>query len=170
MLTPQQLPGGYTLGETVYFVGTNQVFDRANRIVHGEQGQLVGRPADQEDRLALKMPANENFITLQTHEVSRSPPPPLPGGYKIGDELYYIGANEANGTRLVHGQLGEVLGPRTGGEEPMLSMMFPGKEDKYGGIGCPLYALSRSRPPPLPGGYKIGDKRYYVGPNETFPC
>ena len=46
-------------------------------------------------------------------QVSRDPPPPLPGGYKLGEKVFYTGLNHSfpSGNKLVHGQQGEVVGP-----------------------------------------------------------
>jgi hypothetical protein len=43
------------------------------------------------------------------------PPPPLPGGYKVGEKVFYTEASQtlSNGDKLVHGQQGEVVGPAT---------------------------------------------------------
>ena len=46
-------------------------------------------------------------------QVSREPPPPLPGGYTVGEQVYYTGTSETfeRGDRLEHGKQGEVVGP-----------------------------------------------------------
>ena len=46
-------------------------------------------------------------------QVSREPPPPIPGGYVMSDKVYFTGASETfeNGDRLEHGTQGEVVGP-----------------------------------------------------------
>ena len=46
---------------------------------------------------------------------SREPPPPLPGGYTAGEQVYLTGPSQTfeSGDRLVHGQQGEVVGPAT---------------------------------------------------------
>ena len=48
-------------------------------------------------------------------DVSREPPPPLPGGYAVGEQVYYTWAGETleSGDRVVHGEQGEVVGPAT---------------------------------------------------------
>ena len=48
-------------------------------------------------------------------QVSRQPPPPLPGGYTVGEQVYFTGTSQTfeNGDRLVHGKQGEVAGPTT---------------------------------------------------------
>ena len=47
--------------------------------------------------------------------MSRDAPPPLPGGYKVGDKVFYTGKDKTwdDGDKLVHGQQGEVTGPTT---------------------------------------------------------
>ena len=47
--------------------------------------------------------------------MSRDAPPPLPGGYKVGEKVFYTGVSQtlAAGYELVHGQQGEVMGPAT---------------------------------------------------------
>jgi hypothetical protein len=48
--------------------------------------------------------------------VSRDAPPPLPGGYKVGEKVFFTGPSEtlSNGDKVVHGQQGEVVGPANG--------------------------------------------------------
>ena len=48
-------------------------------------------------------------------QVSRDPPPPLPGGYKVGEKVFYAAPSKTfpNGEKVVHGQQGEVSGPAT---------------------------------------------------------
>ena len=48
-------------------------------------------------------------------QVSRDAPPPLPGGYTVGDKVFFTGTSQtfADGDKLVHGQQGEVTGPAT---------------------------------------------------------
>ena len=36
------LPGGYTVGEQVYFIGESHTFDDGDRLLHGGQGEIVG--------------------------------------------------------------------------------------------------------------------------------
>ena len=63
-------------------------------------------------------------------QVSREPPPPLPGGWKVEDPLYFKGCSQTyvDGTKVVHGQRGEVVGPATleGYVGRALEVKFPG--------------------------------------------
>ena len=89
-------------------------------------------------------------------DVSREPPPPLPGGYAVGEQVYLTAAAGTfeNGDRVVHGQQGEVVGRfheslRGKGVE----VRFPGNKDT---VECYLdqvrrksrRAATRSSPPP----------------------
>ena len=49
-------------------------------------------------------------------QVSREPPPPLPGGYVVGEQVYYTerSLTFVNGDRVEHGKQGELVGPATG--------------------------------------------------------
>ena len=86
-------------------------------------------------------------------QVSRQPPPPLPGGYTVGEQVYYTGTSESfeNGEQLEHGKQGEVAGPATSKshEGKGVAVLFPGNK---GAIICLLDHVRRGRrhaqPPP----------------------
>ena len=71
--------------------------------------------------------------------MSRDAPPPLPGGYKVGEKVFYGGESHTfeNGGKLVHGQQGEVMGPATGKSTKgkCLEVLFPGNKNS---ITCVL--------------------------------
>ena len=83
------------------------------------------------------------------------PPPPLPGGYKVGEKVFFTGANQtfADGSKLVHSQQGEVTGPATNEatEGKGVEMRFPSNKVN---INCFLHSVRRLRaasaatPPP----------------------
>ena len=81
-------------------------------------------------------------------QISREPPPPLPGGYLLSEQVYYTGSSETfvNGNRLEHGKLGEVAGPATSethkGES--VAVLFPGNT---GLIECYLSSVRRRQLP-----------------------
>ena len=77
-------------------------------------------------------------------QVGREPPPPLPGGYTVGEQVYFTGAGEIfeDGDQLEHGKQGEVVGPATC-ESHMgkgVRVRFPGNKD---GISCWLTTVRR---------------------------
>jgi len=163
---PPPLPGNYKIGEKLYYIGASGTVSTGDRLMHGEQGEVKGPGTGKwERRLLIKFPNNPRSIACTLVELSYSPPPPLPGNYKIGEKLYYIGASGtvSTGDRLVHGEQGEVTGPGIGKWEGRLSIKFPSKKDNICGIACTLAELSRSQPPQVAAGYKVGEKLYYIG-------
>eukprot|EP00964_Phaeocystis_antarctica_P062572 scaffold37502_cov51-Phaeocystis_antarctica.AAC.3 len=64
-------------------------------------------------------------------QVSRDAPPPLPGGYTVGEKVFYTGENftASNGDKYVHGQQGEVTGPASGeNSDELVIVQFPGNK------------------------------------------
>ena len=80
-------------------------------------------------------------------QVSRAAPPPLPGGYKVGDQVFFTGPSQTtlNGDKLVHGRQGEVTGPGTGKWTEGVKVLFPCNE---GSINCYLTNVRRPRAAP----------------------
>ena len=39
------LPGGYRVGEKVFFTGPSETFPSGNKLVHGQQGEVMGPAA-----------------------------------------------------------------------------------------------------------------------------
>ena len=81
-------------------------------------------------------------------QVSReTPPPPLLGGYTVGEQVYFTGATHIveGGDRLEHGKQGEVVGPATGSEchrGKGVTVRFPGSKCP---VNCHLYQVRRRR-------------------------
>ena len=85
--------------------------------MHGQQAEVVGScPASSEHAgkgLMMLFPCNKTPISCLLDELSRTAPPPLLGGYHLGEQLFFTGSSQDTATvdRLVHGQRGEVVGP-----------------------------------------------------------
>ena len=81
--------------------------------------------------------------------MSRAAPPPLPGGYKPGEKVFYTGASWTvpSGDKVVHGQQGEVVGPalRESVKGKGVKVLFPGNK---GNISCYLTQVCRLRAAP----------------------
>jgi hypothetical protein len=79
-------------------------------------------------------------------QVSRNAPPPLPGGYKVGEKVFFTGTSSTSsgGYKRVHGQQGEVVGPATSSrcEGKGVNVLFPGNTDC---LSCYLTAVRRLR-------------------------
>ena len=78
--------------------------------------------------------------------MSRDAPPPLPGGYKVGEKVFYARASFTfpSGDKLVHGQQGEVTGPATAESHKGkgVEVLFPGNK---GTLDCGLNQVRRRR-------------------------
>ena len=85
-------------------------------------------------------------------QVSRNPPPPLPGGYRLGEKVFFTGrsftyenyGHPVHGHKWVHGQQGEVTGPASSGgyKGKGLDVLFPGN---LFSLSCFLTAVRRLR-------------------------
>ena len=80
-------------------------------------------------------------------QVSRQPPSPLPGGYTVGEQVYFTGTSQTfeNGDRLVHGKQGEVAGPtpsEINHKGKYMQVRFPGNKVE---INCLLNQVRRRR-------------------------
>ena len=171
----QALLGGYKADEQVFYMGQGQTFADGDKLVHGQQGKVAGMWRGN-THLAVLFSGNKGHVGLRltevrrlhaasaataglcpTHatlsptrkraQISRNPPPPLHGGYKLGDKLFYTWPSrtfEHNGRtyKLVQGQQGEVMGPGTGQHEQKgtgLAILFPGNT---GCVDCVLAKVS----------------------------
>ena len=77
--SPPPPPGGYTVGETVYFVGKNWTAENGDRVVYGEQCVVMAQKPGDSHRLVIKFLNNNGKIICRiSDELSRSPPPRLP--------------------------------------------------------------------------------------------
>ena len=90
------------------------------------------------------------MISVAGAQVSHEPPPPLPGGYVVGEQVYFAGASQTVeiGYRLEHGKQGKVAGPATNEDAKGkgVAVSFPGNKSV---IDC--YLNQARRLPPLPG-------------------
>ena len=79
-------------------------------------------------------------------QVSHESPAPLPGGYAVGEQVYYTWAGETleSGDRVVHGEQGEVVGPITSESHKGkgVGVLFPGNKRA---TGCYLDQVRRRR-------------------------
>ena len=96
-------------------------------------------------------PPHNYVVWYMGAQVSREPPPPLPGGYTVGEQVYYTGASQAfaSGSRVDHGKQGEVLGPATSESHKGkgVGVLFPANKCA---VNCYLTKVRRhaASPPP----------------------
>lgn len=169
------LPGGCHVGNELYYVGPSGNLENGDRMVYGQRGTVLGPATLDSYRgkgLAMVFPGNKGRIECYLNQLSlEDPNPPLPGGCRTGEELYYLGASGMlpSGDKLVYGQRGTVAGPPSlaSYKGRGVAMAFPGNK---GRIECYLDQLSRADPgPPLPGGVHRGEELYYLGASGALP-
>ena len=148
------LPGGYAVGEKVFYAGGSETFEHAGSVYKttlGQAGEVKGAASDPNftgKGLLVMFPGNKGDVQCLLTQLSRAPPPPLPGGYAVGETVYFTGESETfpSGNKLTHGQEGEVMGHPESDQPHFgegVAVMFPGNK---GSTGCPLTVLSRSKP------------------------
>ena len=87
---PSPLPGGYTVGEQVYFTGKSHILESGGRVEHGEQGEVVGAATLESHKgqgVAVRFSGNKCTVACCLDQVRRksrraaarsSPLPQLP--------------------------------------------------------------------------------------------
>ena len=83
----QALPGGYKVGEKVFFTGASHTFSNGDKLVHGQQGEVTG-PATLETHkgkgVCVLFPGNSGNVECYLTSVRRlraasaATPPPAP--------------------------------------------------------------------------------------------
>ncbi|EOD23002.1 hypothetical protein EMIHUDRAFT_195508 [Emiliania huxleyi CCMP1516] len=151
---PPPLPGGFALDEELYYNGTGTKFDNGDRLVYGWRGRVAGQAAGDLARTAVAMRFAHNQLTIGCYlrNLTRDPPPPLPGGFAPDDLVYYNGSSYSfdNGDVLIFGERGTVVGPPTlASHAEGLTVLFDGNKRDYQLL---LNQLSREPLPSLPSG------------------
>ena len=145
------LPGGYCVGDEVFFTGPRQTLPSGGRVEYGGNGEVVGPGVgdDKDVRVSVRFPGNQRITQcLLTNLSHTAPPTTLPGGYCAGDEVFYTAPNEtlSGGDRVDYGGKGEVVGPGVGDDKDVcVRVRFPGNQRN---TQCLLTSLSRAAPPP----------------------
>ena len=148
-MTPRgkPLPGGHTIGQQLFFSAANQMLETGDQLTHGQQGTVVGEATHAGftgKGLKIQFPGNKSGIDCLLTMLSTSPPPPLPGGYQIGDTLFFTAEDftAPNGEQVACGQEGKVMGPASleTHKGKGLAMYFQGNK---GNLACLLTELSR---------------------------
>jgi hypothetical protein len=167
------IPGSYSIGDRVYWCGMNWTFPNGDRLRFGAEGEVAGRSCVgdgmDDDRVAVNFPGNKGAVAMRLPEISCEPPV-IPGGYCVGDRVFYAYPNwrAPDGHMLRFGVQGKVIGRSCigdGKDDERVWVLFPGL-----GYGCiHLEQISRD-PPVIPGGYNLGDRVFFCGPNRAAGC
>ena len=77
------LPGGYAVGETVYYTGTGKTFENGDWIQYGSQGKVEGPVTGEElngEGVAVLFSGNKCMDDCLLTQARRLPPPTTPRG------------------------------------------------------------------------------------------
>jgi hypothetical protein len=165
------IPGGYSVGERVFWCGMNWTFPNKDKLRFGAEGTVTGRAyvGDGLDdvRVAVSFPGNKGAVAMRLPEISKDPPV-IPGGYQVGDRVFYTYPNwkAPDGYVLTFGVEGKLIGRSCigdGRDDERAWVLFPGL-----GYGCiHLEQISKDLPQ-IPGDYKLGDAVYFSGASRTI--
>ena len=128
--------------------------------------------SDEADEVRVFFPRLNDALYCELAELSPTKPPALPGGFGVGETVYYLKKSQtfASGNRIVYGGEGTVVGPN--GDPDKVVVEFHADGDAKSGkkpctINCKVSSLGRE-PPALPGGYGRGDAAHYTARSETL--
>jgi hypothetical protein len=160
------IPGGFSVGEQVFWCGMNWTFENKDKLVFGASGVVTGRAFVGEERddvrVAVNFSGNKSAVAMRLHEISRERPK-IPGGYQVGDRVFYTYPNwkAPDGYVLTFGVEGKLLGRSCigdGRDDERAWVLFPGL-----GYGCIHLEQISKDVPVIPGDYNLGDEVYFCG-------
>jgi hypothetical protein len=171
---PPKLPSGYKVGDRIYWCGDSEHFASGDRLEFSLEGEVVGRctqgSTKDDESVAVSFEGNKRITDVLVSSISKHCPQ-IPGGYRIGDELYFSGARQTfnDGDKLEFGLMGQVVARATVEENQpregeRLMVRFQGNK-KYTAVR--LSDVSRESPA-IPGGYSLGDIVHWIGPPQTL--
>jgi hypothetical protein len=131
-------------GDQVFYCDSFTEMKNAD-VEHGARGDVVAVIAG-EAWAEIQFEGSDTPVACAVGDLRLSPPP-LPGGFRLSEPVYYCGASEAwdDGDRLEYGARGEIAGMSD--DDRSVEVSFPGNKDV---VDCLLTDLSRTWPPVEP--------------------
>ena len=144
---PAALPNGLKPSERLYWTGPSETFPSGNKVEYGALGTVVGPspgPPRRSAAVNVLFPGNKAGLSCFIHMLSREEPPPLeqglPGGLKLGEELFYAGpsytigpvlpgyAISHTGVQIEYGAKVKVVGPTSlpRNAHTVVNVLYPG--------------------------------------------
>ena len=139
------------MNEMAFYTGPStcpsEVLANGDRYVHGAQCEVQGPTEDAfGDWLSVKFKDNKDNMDCAISDLSRAPPRALPGGFALGEMVFFVGSTQRQSSvddeHATYGGLGEVMGP-SDDKADELSMLFRGNKSA---VGCHPSELSRIAP------------------------
>jgi len=119
-ISPQELPGGHSVGEEVVSLIDHASGDAA--VFKGERGTVAGRATtDAKSRVKVDFP-NMRGLDIYPCQVC---PVMLPGGYALGAKVVSLIHFSTSGLQLRKGDLGEVVGRADVDHKTRVKVDFP---------------------------------------------
>lgn len=160
-----ELPGGFALNDQVFYKGCNEDLNNGDTLGYGKEGTVVGA---KDAKVSVQFPGNKGVIKVNPPNLSKeSPPAELAGGFQAGEVAFYSGSGQDldGGDVLVYGAKGTIAGPAG---ENSVAWRDAEKRNKKN-VNLDVNKVSRTAPAEeLAGGYRVGDKVYYVSCNDVL--
>ena len=126
--TSAPIPGGYKVGDQVVAL-TTFTFDGFESVSYGDVGAVLLGPGDCGEvgtHVLCKFP-NMARVSLRPEEIEKgsAPSAPIPGGYKVGDQVVSLTTYTHATGSVAYGDVGTVLGPGAGATEGKVKCKFP---------------------------------------------
>lgn len=163
--------------ERVYYAGVS-TFEDDEQLLYGQCGTLCPTVNNRTQLEVVAWDGLAIVMVVKANTLRQTPPPPLPGGYLPGESVYRLSPSETftddgDILRVFHGQEATVVGPATADSTTLPSGRFIMPDPELGvavyftglpfDVNCPLNTIGRDPPPPLPNGYQLGERLYYLG-------
>ena len=118
--------------------------------MYGGKGEVVGPATERRVRhgASPSVPGEHDPIDCYLTSSAARRPRALPGGYRVGDEVFFTGARRrSRAATPVYGDKGEVVGPATGEKTKAigLAVQFPGNKSPVNCSSLSRAALSQRR-------------------------
>ena len=150
------LPDNYSLGQKVWFCGAPQRLQGDDRVEYGLEGEVVEASifnahdelTGAQKRLSIKFQGNTERVECYLGELSKAwPPPPLPGGFSVGQQVFFRGVRQRllSGDRVGDNRPGEVVGASSIDPATRVAVRFP---DNVNATDCHVDTLSTAPPEP----------------------
>ena len=160
------LPGGLKRGDKVVYVGA-RVSDTYGVISYGDEGMVVGHYRGNQTKVQVQCNGFPNVagnlgVVISDLVTDAAFQAPLPGGWKRGDKVVYVGPlySEANGT-VGYGDVGVVLGSCA--DHTRVQCRFRNYDGLFHVDPKEHILTGAAFKAPLPGGWTRGDRVIYVG-------
>lgn len=163
------IPGGYRLGERVYWCGSAWALADGDRLQFGQEGEIAGCTdvcdGMDKERVAVLFKGNKQPVAMHLVEISRVAPS-IPGGLQVGDKVYYAWPNwtAPDGSTLTFGTEGKVAGCSCAGDGSHDEQLWVKFGDAF---ACIELNQITTEPPSIPGGFKLGEPLFYCGPSRS---